>query len=328
MQLFCLIIFLTASVAIMSQTNVASHRADDIYRTGPENLIAQSSTILAGPVSQYTQTVESRSEGGADSIPLKWVVSGILEKPQVLKGLAPAQPLPFSRSEQSIIVPRDRSEAIWERTYGELSPDREVVIFLGDTSPESILKVLPSGAGEQNLIRLVKDIVQIQAIADQPEQLKRWLSYLRNSTSDMGRTSALRSFIGQKGQWVQLAPILEPLLMNSQLSSEFHAFAFGIVAFNVTQEKWGNARDDVLRFLCRRFSEEHDPRLAIQYVYSLGLIFNYCDDENFRRQRRAMRQILERCLDERRSLLTSDSPTSDRSLDEQYQALRARYLRH
>lgn len=317
---------MTALVGIMNQNNVGSHRADEIYRSGPENLVAQSSTILAGPISQFAKEVQSRSQGGDDSIPLKWVISGILEKPQILKGEAPAQAIRFSRSEQSLILPRDRSQAAWEQAYGELAPDGQVVIFLGDKSPESILKVLPSGAGEQNLIRLVKDIVQIQAVADQPERLKRWLSYVDNSPSDIGRKAALRSFIAEGGQWAQLAPILERLLTNSQLSRDFQAFAFGIVAFNVIQEKWGDARDEVLQFLCRRFSEEREPRLAIQYVYSLGLIFNYCDDENFRRQRRVVRQTLERCLEERRSLVAGDSP--DRSLEEQYQALRAKYLRH
>ena len=37
----------------MIQATAVPHRADEIYRTGPETLIAQSSTILSGPVSKY-----------------------------------------------------------------------------------------------------------------------------------------------------------------------------------------------------------------------------------------------------------------------------------
>jgi hypothetical protein len=60
----------------MNQPSVISHRADEIYRTGPETLIARSSSIVAGPVSQYSRKIESESQGGAESIPLKWVISG------------------------------------------------------------------------------------------------------------------------------------------------------------------------------------------------------------------------------------------------------------
>ncbi len=312
----------------MNQTNAGSHRADEIYRRGSETLIAQSTTILAGPISNYSQNVQLRSEGGADSIPLRWVVSGVIDKPQTLKGQAPSGAVRFSRAEQSIVLPKDPSTADWESVYGELTLDGQVVIFFGDTSPESILKVLPSGAGEENLIGLVKEIVQAQAIADQSERVKRWLLSIKSCVSDECRKAALRSFIADRGEWPQLVPILEQALSNSQLSREFRAFGFNIVVYNVIQEKWGDSRDAVLAFLCRVFSNELDPRLAIQYVYSLGLIFKFCDDEDFRSQRRSMRQRLESCFEQRRSLAANDNSAGNRNLEEQYQTLRAKYLQH
>jgi hypothetical protein len=310
----------------MIQAAAVSHRADEIYRTGPETLIAQSSTIVSGPVSKHSRNVESRSQGGADSIPLKWVVSGVLEKPHVLKGQAPSGGIRFSRSEQSIVLPKDPSTADWEAVYGELASDGQVVIFLGGTSPVSILKVLPSGADEQNLIGLVEDVVKVQAVADPSQQVKRWLSYLKGAPSAEGQKAALRSFIAEGGEWTELDPVLDQCLNNSRLSRDFRAFGFGIIAFNVAQERWGASRDAVLDFLCRIFATERDPKLAMQYFYSLGLIFNYCDDEDFRTQRRTVRRRVEGCLERRPSLKISGGPPVERYLEEQYQKLRSKYL--
>ena len=227
-----------------------------------------------------------------------------------------------------MLLPPDESTLYWESTYGDLPPQGQAGVFFGDAEAKTIIKIIPSGVGDQDLIALVKGIVPIQSVVDRRERASRWLSYLRSASSDEGRKVALRSFIADGGEWSQLAPILEHALTNSQLSSEFRAFGFGIVAFNVVREKWGDSRDDVLAFLCRLFSNERDPRLAMQYVYSLGLIFSYCDDEDFREQRRSVRRKLESCLDQRRSLATSSGPAVDRNLGLQYQTLRARYLTH
>jgi hypothetical protein len=311
----------------MNQANIGSVRADEIYRTGPETLIARSSTILAGPVSNYSRKVESQSQGGADSIPLKWVVNGVLEEPQVLKGQALSGAIPFSRSEQSVVLPKDPSIADWEAVYGDLAQDGQVVVFLGGASRESIAKVLSSGAGEQNLISLVKGVVQIQAVGDPSERLEHWLTYLKGAPSDAGRKAALRSFIAEGGGWLNLDPVLDQSLKDSRLSRDFRAFGFGIIAFNVTQEKWGDARDAVVDFLCRVFGSERDPKLAMQYLYSLGLIFKYCDDENFRAQRRTVRRRFEGCLEQRSSLKIAGGPAVEQYLEEQYQNLRSKYLR-
>ena len=310
----------------MNQTSFGRQRADQIYRTGPETLIAQSSTILSGPISKYSRNVELRSQNGADSIPLKWVVSGLLDEPDALKGQAPSGGIRFSRPEQSVILPKDSSGGNWEAVFGELDADDQVVIFLGDTSPESILNVLPSGADEQNLIGLVRDVVKIQAIGDQSERVSRWLSYLKSAPSDEGRKAALRSFIAGGGEWTELESVLDQSLKNSRLSRDVRAFGFGIVAFNVVKERWGASRGAVLDFLCRIFVAERDPKLAMQFLYSLGLIFNYCDDEDFAAQRRAVRRRLEGCLEQRPSLKISGGPGVEHYLEEQYQELRLGYL--
>ena len=233
----------------------------------------------------------------------------------------------ISRTEQSPIVPRNPSTADWEEVYGDLVADGQAVLFAGP-STGSILKVLPSGEDEQNLISLVRDVVRIQAIGDKSQRLDQWLVNVQESSSDEGRKAALRSFVEEGGQWVPLEPVLRRALTDQRLSHPLRAFGFGIAAFGVTQEKWSGARDDVLRFLCERFTSERDPRLAMQYTLSLGGLFSYADDENHRSERVAIRQSLERCVAQRPTLTAGPDATADPGLEQQYRAFRARYLRN
>jgi hypothetical protein len=112
------------------------------------------------------------------------------------------------------------------------------------------------------------------------------------------------------------------------LSRDLRAFGFGIVAFNVTQEKWNGEIDEVLEFLCRTFADEPDPRLTMQYLYSLVMIFNYCDAEYADDKRQAVRRRLAACLDNRSSLGIGGGPAPEPSLEQQFQTLRAKHLQH
>src|SRR5262249_40015362 len=153
------------------------------------------------------------------------------------------------------------------------------------------------------------------------------LAYVNNAPSEEGRKAALRSLIVIPVDWDKLEPAVDKLLRAPQLSSGMRAFAFGIVAFAVTQEKWkGQARDAALDFLCRVFTAEKDVRLAMQFVYSLGLILVYCNDEDYRKVRQDVRQRVTACLRRRASLGGGGGSAAERDLESQYQKLRAKYL--
>jgi len=191
----------------------ASGRAYQIYRTGPEVLTAQSSTILAGPVSSYSQQVLTSSEpAGPDEVPLTWVVTGSLENPRALKGMAQG-PISFSRNEHAVFVPVEWNQESWEEQYGELVPEDEVVLFF---KPPPI-RVLPSGTDERDLATIVRDFVAIQALEPQVRQAA-WLAYLERSPSDEGRQAALRSLLRSGIEWDHLGPALDRFPANPATS--------------------------------------------------------------------------------------------------------------
>jgi hypothetical protein len=304
----------------MTLTSFATLQADHIYRTGPEMLIAQSSTILAGPVSNYSQEVRSRSEGGPDSIPLAWEVSGQLKSPRVLKGQAPSGAIPFSRSERSIFLPKDRAIPDWEAVYGELASNDRVVLFLGDTSPESILKVIPSGHGERDLIALVQDIVPIQANDNAEERRRQWLLYLDHAQHDEGRKAALRALIHAPGEWTDIEPVLERLMVNPQVSRKMRAFGFGIVAFALTGGHWETSQSQTGSFLCRQFSVEQDQNLLLSFILSIKQVLRHNYDEMSRSMINPVGLQFLDCLKRRESLGHFEP-----AIEGQYQEIHASY---
>jgi len=304
----------------MALTSATAYRADEIYRAGAETLIAQSSTILAGPVSNYSKHILTQSQPGTDGIPLKWAVSGQLEKPQILKGQAIFEPIRFSRSEQSIFLPKDPSVADWETTYGELAPNDQAVLFLGNTSSESILKVLPSGDGERDLVGLVKDIISLQANDNAVERVRDWLSYLERARHDEGRRAALRELIHAPVKWTELEPVLQRLIVKSQVGPNLRAFGFGIVAFAVTEQKWGPSQLQAVNFLCRLFSDEQDTKLVLQYILTIKQVLRYSYDDVLRSMTKPEGQQLLDCLKRRESMRALDPP-----IQQQYQQIRASY---
>src|SRR5258708_22170191 len=106
---------------------LANSRADQIYTTGPETLVAQSSTIVAGPVASYSKRVLEMSQPGPDGFPLRWAVSGRVESPRALKG-SPEGPVPFTSMEQSAVISESDSPDEGERQYGERHADDEGVL--------------------------------------------------------------------------------------------------------------------------------------------------------------------------------------------------------
>lgn len=280
----------------MSIGDLPRQRVDQIYRTGPETLVAEAPGIVAGTVTEYSRRVLSMSEPESDGFPLKWVAGGQLGRPQVLKGPAAPAPLHFSRSEQSLFVPGDNSALHWERAYGELRPNEPAVMFLGGGAQMTVLRVVPSGVGEQDLIGLVKDIVQIQAHRQPEERAQRWSQYLHTSPTDEGRKAALRSLVNAPVAWAKLDPQMERLLTNSQYSSNIRAYVFGIVAFGVVEGKWGDGWERAVALLCRVFSAEREADQAVRYMQHLKLLLAYSNDEAARGARQTLRRQLLDCL--------------------------------
>jgi hypothetical protein len=293
----------------------ASARSDDVFRNGPETLVAASSAIVAGSVSHYSRQVLSQSDPGPDGIPLKWTVRGQLDRLRPIKGPETPAPIPFARTERSPLVPPDQGMLDWQAEYGDLSPEGAAVLF-SKSVPGTASTILPSGSGEYDLAALVHEIVQIQALPDSTGQMNGWLSYLRKAPTDQGRMVALRSLIHGPIEWASFSPALEGILSNGQLSRRLRAFGFGIAAFSVGEGKWPSQRPQVVGLLCRAFVGEHDPELLLQEVFQFKLLLRTRQNESA--DRPAMRDQILKCLRER-----SSAGPLDPAMQHQYDEIRA-----
>jgi hypothetical protein len=181
--------------------------------------------------------------------------------------------------------------------------------------------VLPTGYGDRDLATLVRGIVGIQAIADPPKQLAAWASYIERAPMDEGRRAALRSLIASPAvDWPRMEVVLSRVLANPALSSATRAFAFGIVAFAVMHDKWGDQQLNAVDFLGRQFEAERDARVALQQILNLKLVLGYTSAEAAAAARQPLRQHILACLKRR----ATQAPLSP-ELKEQYKQLGASY---
>ncbi len=305
----------------MAASAFEAQRADHIYRIGPETLVARSGAIYTGAVAQYSKRILEMSQPGADGFPLKWVVSGRIQGPVPLKGPSHAGPLEFTRAEQSGMLPHPPSSVPWEMQFGDLARDDRAVVFLLGEPAAPEMKVLPSGPADRDLASLVSNIVAIQGIADPPKQLAAWAHYLETASIDEGRRAALRSLIASPAvDWARMQTVLLRVLANPALSSNIRVFAFGIVAFAVTQGKWGAQELDAVDFLGRQFESERDPKTALQQILNLKLVLGYASEEAAATGRQPLRHHIIECL-KRRAGMAPLPP----ALVEQYKQIGASY---
>lgn len=305
---------------IMASAIALDGRADRIYREGPEDLVAVTRMIVAGPVSGYSKEVRKYSQPGPDGFPFEWVASGRIDQPKSIKGDAVSGPLPFSRSESSFFLPVDPEVPVWERDFGEISPNGQVVVFLSGGDPPRASKALPSGSQEQDLIDLVQVIVEIQAIGDPMQQRQTWLRSLTTARSDEARRVALRSAVRGGADWNQMAPSLKKLFSDPTLTSNIKGFAFGLVTFYATEGKWGREIDAAIDLLCQTFASQRESKLEIEYLQSLKLMLRYTAEEPRDESRRPVRKRIMDTVEQRASLGLGD-PT----LKEEYKRIRAQY---
>lgn len=304
-----------------------SPRADEIYRSGPETLIAAAPLIVAGPIADLKKQVTEKSQpDGLDQVPLRWTASGRIQPASAIKGKFPGTSVDFVRAEQSLLLPPDAATFKWETSYGELSSRGRAVAFLGNGNPFQLLRVVPSGDGELDLAGLIVDLVSIQALDSPGERQKKWLAYFNSSPTDEGRKAALRTLVGEPVAWPDLEPVLTPFLKNASRSAGVRGFAFGIVAWAITEGKWPDQQPAAVRLLGKTFEAEADPRLATQQLLALGQIMTYCANEDFRQERKPLRDLVVASLQARPSLTLPGGPPARPDLEKTYVELRTRIL--
>ena len=269
------------------------NRFDEMFTTGPETLVAQARGIVAGPVSHYSKEVKEQSQGSAP-IPVRWVISGLLEHPETLKGDAPRTSLRFSREEQSPFLPTPEPVPAWEAEYSQWQPDDKAVVFLGEKAGE-IPHVLPSGTGERDLISLVRLIVSIHG-AGQSEsaQAAAWQRHLLTGAASgaESRRIALRSLMKLTRNWSDVASTLRGVM--SGKDADFRRYAYGIVAYGIVHDKWSDAAEPA-EFLCTPLAKETDAGIAESHLQYVDLVLQFA----IREQRKALRDQLRGCLKDR-----------------------------
>ena len=99
------------------------------------------------------------------------------------------------------------------------------------------------------------------------------------------------------------------------------------MAYYVGRERWDDQTDKAVAFLGEVFSREPDPDLTAQYLVSLSVILDYCcHEEEYREERRPIRDQIHKCLKQRKKLAVRGGPPVDEALEEDYQETRAEML--
>ena len=94
----------------------------------------------------------------------------------------------------------------------------------------------------------------------------------------------------------------------------------------MVKETWGEKGYDAVNFLTARFSGEKEPELALQYFTSLGVIADYCYEEEFREPRRPIRTLIEQTVRSRPSLAAPGGPLANPEDEEYYRETRTELL--
>lgn len=273
------------------------NRVDEMFTTGPETLVARSRAIVAGSVSSYSKEVKEQSQGAAP-IPIRWVISGRLERPETLKGNPPGTSLQISREERSPFLPAPEPKPAWQAAYDPWQPDDKAVAFLGN-APGEILLVLPSGTGERDLISLVRLIVKIPATASsERDQAAAWQSHLLSgeASSAESKRVALRSLMRLTRNWNDVASTWDAVMRKAD--ANLRRYAYGIVAYGIVHENWSDAIKPA-EFLCTLLLKETDTEIAEDYLQYLDLVQRFAANEKSGGQRKALGDQIRGCLQKR-----------------------------
>ena len=125
---------------------------------------------------------------------------------------------------------------------------------------------------------------------------------LKNARTDEAQKAALRSLAGFGTPWSTLAPVLEQVVANPATSLDIRGFIFGIVTFQVRQEKFGLQQREAVQFLCREFLAVKDTRLLLGFVLNLKLLLHYTGQSEGRQGRLPIERLIIEALKQRKSM--------------------------
>ncbi len=137
---------------------------------------------------------------------------------------------------------------------------------------------------------------------------------LKNARTDEAQKAALRSLAGFGTPWSTLAPVLEQVVANPATSLDIRGFIFGIVTFQVRQEKFGLQQREAVQFLCREFLAVKDTRRLLGFVLNLKLLLHYTGQSEGRQGRLPIERLIIEALKQRKTM--GSMPTE---IVEQYQ---------
>ncbi|MHC4063352.1 MAG: hypothetical protein ACYSUQ_07380 [Planctomycetota bacterium] len=306
-------------------TTEVGSRTDLVFTTGVETEVAKSATVLVGGVADYQQEVQ-RSSGPPSDVPSEWLVKARLASPECLKGVAPPIAVGFTRQERSWMLPPPDSMLYWEPPYGDLVDGGRAVVFLGEGPEPPVLRVVPTGKGEQGLATLVSDIVRFRALAGSEEKFKAWTGYLASVETDEGKRAALRALCYSGAKWERLQSPIGRLLSDGKVTPPVRGYAFGIVTYYVVKERWDPQTEQAVDSLGETFLREKNADLTVEYLGNLGIILNHCRQARIPEERQAVRDAIVECVKQRKKLALRGGPAADRESEENFTQIRGELL--
>lgn len=286
------------------------HGADEIFTSGPENLVAQSKVIVTGPVVNFSKRVLQSDR--ASGTPLHWEISGEVRQSQVLKGDPPPLPIRFTRAEQALFLDQPET-SYWEGDYLEWQTADHALIFFTGAGTSKEMRVYPSGSGERDLASLVRRVAAIQSIGDAAKRFEAWRTALKSSSAAVEKQAVLRSLMSFRKPWNEILPVLRQEMASS--ATETRGFVFGLVAYGIRHDYWPDANAPT-EFICEHLERETNQNLTVRYLDTFGLLLNFAGQGD----RKALRERLDVCLREKCRAESKETAEACRDL-------RARYAR-
>lgn len=283
-------------------------RADEIYTSGLETLVAESKAIAAGPVADYSKQI-TEAHTPSDT-PLRWKIHGQIDKPEVLKGEPPPSPIRFTRTEQAVFLDQQPAPPPWASDYLTWQQDDKAIVFFTSGGPQ----VYPSGSGERDLTSLVRRIVQIQSMPTAQDRYNGWRDFLQTQTVPAAKETALRSIVALQVSWPELEKPFRFAMADRQ--TQIRTFAFGLLSYAVTHARHPDT-DSIEAFLCDELMAESETSVVSGDLASFERLLRFENHpEGVSRYQR-----LRACLEHRCS-------QSDPALHQSCQEILARFAPH
>ena len=263
-------------------------QADIMFTVGPETEVVRATGVFACTVRDYRKEIIRPKSGKGE--PEEWIVRGNLVDPVCLKGKIDRAPKKFERIERSPFLPQPEDAYPWESVYGEIKPDGKVVVFLFDGSVNA--KVIPTSGGELDLESIARQSVTMQSTDDPAKKFLGVEQFLRKSPAIEGKKAALRMFFGCDVKWDELRRPFEEMLSDTSTPPEIRGYAYGIIAYFIVNERWGDNAVDQVALLCDAYERAKDVKAALNDLYVLRSVLDHCREGERWEERKSMRERL------------------------------------